>query len=87
MSNNSNQNLVDVRDLKMHFPITTGWMFRKTVGHIRAVDGMSFKIARGETRDWLAKAAAAKPPRDGCFSSWRSQHRAASFSKGKTLPD
>ena len=60
MSNNSNQNLVDVRDLKMHFPITTGWMFRKTVGHIRAVDGMSFKIARGETLGLVGESGCGK---------------------------
>ena len=40
--------LVQVRDLKMHFPITAG-VFRKRVGEVKAVDGISFDIFEGET--------------------------------------
>ena len=37
---------VQVRDLKKYFPIRRG-VFRRTVGHIRAVDGVSFDIYKG----------------------------------------
>ena len=40
--------LLDVVDLKKHFPIYKG-VFSRLVGQVHAVDGVSFKIARGET--------------------------------------
>ncbi|NLX44278.1 MAG: ATP-binding cassette domain-containing protein [Chloroflexi bacterium] len=42
------QPLLDVRDLKVHFPITSG-LFRKVVGAVRAVDGVSFALEPGKT--------------------------------------
>ena len=39
--------LLEVRDLKKHFPIKRGF-FKKTVGHVKAVDGVSFHLDRGE---------------------------------------
>ena len=40
--------LLSVRDLKKHYPITKG-LFSRTVGAVRAVDGVSFDLAAGET--------------------------------------
>ena len=40
--------LLSVRDLTKHFPIRRG-LLRRTVGAVRAVDGVSFDVARGET--------------------------------------
>ncbi|MDA8405959.1 MAG: ATP-binding cassette domain-containing protein [Deltaproteobacteria bacterium] len=40
--------LLEIKDLKQHFPIHRG-VFRKVVGHVKAVDGISFKIDPGET--------------------------------------
>jgi oligopeptide transport system ATP-binding protein len=52
--------LVEVKDLKMHFPITMGWMFKKTIGHVKAVDGISFQIARGETLGLVGESGCGK---------------------------
>jgi oligopeptide transport system ATP-binding protein len=52
--------LVEVKDLKMHFPISVGWMFKKTIGHVKAVDGISFKIARGETLGLVGESGCGK---------------------------
>ena len=41
--------LLEVRGLKMYFPVTAGAIFQKTVGQIKAVDDVSFFIRRGET--------------------------------------
>jgi peptide/nickel transport system ATP-binding protein len=40
--------LVQVRDLVKHFPVTRGIVFRRTVDAVRAVDGVSFHVRRGE---------------------------------------
>jgi oligopeptide transport system ATP-binding protein len=60
MSNNNDKILLEVQDLKMHFPISVGWMIKKTVGHIKAVDGISFKIAKGETLGLVGESGCGK---------------------------
>jgi oligopeptide/dipeptide ABC transporter ATP-binding protein len=42
-------NLVEVRGLVKHFPITRGILFQKQIGAVRAVDGIDFDVRRGET--------------------------------------
>jgi oligopeptide transport system ATP-binding protein len=51
--------LVRVRDLKKHFPIMKG-VFRKQVGAVRAVDGVSFDIYRGETLGLVGESGSGK---------------------------
>jgi oligopeptide/dipeptide ABC transporter ATP-binding protein len=41
--------LVEVRDLAKHFPIKRGVVFQRKVGAVKAVDGVSFDVNRGET--------------------------------------
>ena len=51
--------ILDVRDLKVHFPIKKG-MFRKTVGHVKAVDGVNFSIKEGETLGLVGESGCGK---------------------------
>ena len=51
--------LVSVRDLKKHFPVTKGALRRK-VGAVRAVDGVSFDIVRGQTLGLVGESGSGK---------------------------
>jgi oligopeptide/dipeptide ABC transporter ATP-binding protein len=51
--------LVEVRDLKMHFPIRGG-LFAGQVGAVRAVDGIDFDILRGETLGLVGESGCGK---------------------------
>jgi len=52
-------NLVEVNELKVHFPIHRG-MLKKQVGAVRAVDGVSFKLRRGETLGLVGESGSGK---------------------------
>jgi oligopeptide transport system ATP-binding protein len=54
------KSLVDVQDLKMHFPITKGLILQRKIGAIRAVDGISFSINRGETLGLVGESGCGK---------------------------
>ncbi|MFJ1745244.1 ABC transporter ATP-binding protein [Streptomyces sp. NPDC088116] len=52
--------LLEVRDLVKHFPLTRGILFRKQVGAVRAVDGVSFDLAAGETLGIVGESGCGK---------------------------
>jgi len=51
--------LVDVADLRTHFPVRRG-LLRRTVGSVRAVDGVSFTIRRGRTLGLVGESGCGK---------------------------
>jgi peptide/nickel transport system ATP-binding protein len=51
--------LLDVRDLRMHFPLSRG-LFSRTSGWVRAVDGVSFSIREGETLGLVGESGCGK---------------------------
>ena len=56
----ANETLLDVRDLKMYFPLTRGIVLQRTVGYVHAVDGVSFSIPRGMTLGLVGESGSGK---------------------------
>ncbi len=52
--------LLSVRGLVVHFPIERGVLFRREVGRVRAVDGISFDLAKGETLGLVGESGCGK---------------------------
>ncbi len=58
--------LLEVRNLKKHFPITRGLM-RRVVGHVKAVDDVSFTIHEGETLGLVGESGCGKTTTGRCL--------------------
>jgi oligopeptide/dipeptide ABC transporter ATP-binding protein len=54
------ETLFEVRDLVKHFPLTSGVIFRRQVGAVHAVDGVSFDVKRGETLGLVGESGCGK---------------------------
>src|ERR1700709_1353419 len=52
--------LIQVRDLQMHFPVTKGIILQRQVGAVKAVDGVNFNIKKGETLGLVGESGCGK---------------------------
>ena len=59
--------LVDVRHMKMYFPVTSGIFFQKKIADIKAVDDISFFISRGETLGLVGESGCGKTTTGRCI--------------------
>jgi oligopeptide transport system ATP-binding protein len=52
--------LLEVSDIKMYFPVTSGILFQRKVADVKAVDGVSFSVRKGETLGLVGESGCGK---------------------------
>ena len=52
--------LLNVKNVKKHFPVTRGIVFQKQIGTLKAVDGISFDVFKGETLGLVGESGCGK---------------------------
>ena len=79
--------LVSVSDLKMHFPITEGIVISRTVATVKAVDGISFDIKKGETLGLVGESGCGKTTTGRCILQLENQTEGSIQFEGRELKD
>ncbi|MGE0223087.1 MAG: ABC transporter ATP-binding protein [Acetobacteraceae bacterium] len=77
--------LIDVKNLKMYFPVTSGVLVQRTVGHVKAVDDVSFAVRRGETLGLVGESGCGKTTTGRCILQLHRPTEGAVMFDGKDL--
>src|SRR6478609_6993841 len=54
------ETLLEVRDLKKYFPVHSSGVIRRVIGHVQAVDGVSFAVPRGGSLGLVGESGCGK---------------------------
>ena len=79
--------LVEVRNMKMYFPVTAGIVFQRTVAEIKAVDDVSFSIRKGETLGLVGESGCGKTTTGRCILQLYKPTGGDVFFEGQRLND
>ncbi len=52
--------ILEVENLQMYFPVKSGGIIRRTIGHVQAVDGISFSVAEGSSLGLVGESGCGK---------------------------
>src|SRR5687767_13620348 len=52
--------ILELRDVKTHFPVTQGFIFKRDIGTVKAVDGVTLTIERGEVLGLVGESGCGK---------------------------
>ena len=77
--------LLEVKDLKMHFPIEEGVIIRRKVGYIRAVDGIEFELGEGETLGLVGESGCGKSTTARCVAQLHKPTTGSVLLEGQNL--
>src|SRR5215472_17317428 len=59
--------LLEVKGLRMHFPVTEGIVVHRKIGEVKAVDGIDFSVRRGETLGLVGESGCGKTTTGRCI--------------------
>ena len=59
--------LLEVKNLKMYFPVTSGIIFQRTIAEVKAVDDVTFTIKKGETLGLVGESGCGKTTTGRCI--------------------
>ncbi|MBU2533253.1 MAG: ATP-binding cassette domain-containing protein [Alphaproteobacteria bacterium] len=82
---NTQKDLVQVRDLKMYFPITEGAIIPRVIAHVKAVNGISFDIKKGETLGLVGESGCGKTTTGRCILQLEKATSGSIFYDGQDL--
>ncbi len=77
--------LLEVKNLKMHFPIEEGTIIRRKVGAIRAVDGIDLEVNEGETLGLVGESGCGKSTTARCIAQLHKPTEGSVILNGKDL--
>ena len=60
IAQNAATSVLEVNDLKVHFPISRGFIIKRSIGAVKAVDGVSFSVGAGETLGLVGESGSGK---------------------------